>query len=101
MAAYERMTGANVARRSVCVGPIAVRDREPLNQDIANLRDALAQVSVAAGFMTAASPGLVPAFQNNRHYPSHDASVEAIAAAMQEAYEAVVEAGFVRQRDCP
>ena len=100
-AAYERMTGANVARRSVCVGPIAVRDREPLNQDIANLRDALAQVGVAEGFMTAASPGLVPVFQNNRHYPSHEAYVEAIAAAMQEEYEAIVEAGFVLQLDCP
>ena len=101
MAAYERMTGANVARRSVCIGPIAVRDREPLNQDIANLRDALAQVGVAEGFMTAASPGLVPVFQNNRHYPSHEAYVEAIAAAMQEEYEAIVEAGFVLQLDCP
>jgi 5-methyltetrahydropteroyltriglutamate--homocysteine methyltransferase len=101
MAAYERMTGANVARRSVCVGPIAVRDREPLNQDIANLRDALAQVGVAEGFMTAASPGLVPVFQNNRHYPSHEAYVEAIAPAMQEEYEAIVEAGFVLQLDCP
>ena len=101
MAAYARMTGANVARRSVCVGPIAVRDREPLNQDIANLRDALAQVGVAEGFMTAASPGLVPVFQNNRHYPSHEAYVEAIAAAMQEEYEAIVEAGFVLQLDCP
>ena len=101
MAAYARMTGANVARRSVCVGPLAVRDREPLNQDIANLRDALAQVSVAEGFMTAASPGLVPVFQNNRHYPSHEAYVEAIAAAMQEEYEAIVEAGFVLQLDCP
>ena len=101
MAAYERMTGANIARRSVCVGPIAVRDREPLNQDIANLRDALAQVGVAEGFMTAASPGLVPVFQNNRHYPSHEAYVEAIAAAMQEEYEAIVEAGFVLQLDCP
>ena len=101
MAAYERMTGANVARRSVCVGPIEVRDREPLNQDIANLRDALAQVSVAEGFMTAASPGLVPVFQNNRYYASHEAYVEAIAAAMQEEYEAIVEAGFVLQLDCP
>jgi 5-methyltetrahydropteroyltriglutamate--homocysteine methyltransferase len=101
MAAYERMTGANVARRSVCVGPIAVKDREPMIQDIANLRDALAQVSVAEGFMTAASPGLVPVFQNNRHYPSHEAYVEAIAAAMQQEYEAIVEAGFVLQLDCP
>src|SRR5499427_8382486 len=51
LAAYERMTGANVARRAVCVGPVAVRDREPLAQDIANLRDALAQVAATEGFM--------------------------------------------------
>ncbi len=101
VAAYERMTGANVARRAVCVGPVAVRDREPLAQDLANLRAALAEVTVAEGFMTAASPGLVPVFQTNRHYPSHETYVEAIAAAMQEEYEAIVEAGFVLQLDCP
>jgi len=101
LAAYERMTGANVARRAVCVGPVAVSDREPLAQDIANLRAALAQVTVAEGFMTAASPGLVPVFQTNRHYPTHEAYVEAIAAAMQEEYEAIATAGFVLQLDCP
>ena len=101
MAAYERMTGPNTARRAVCVGPIAVKDPEPLAQDIANLKAALAQVKVVEGFMTAASPGLVPVFQTNRHYPSHDAYVEAIAAAMQQEYEAIVEAGFVLQLDCP
>src|SRR6516165_11129841 len=56
LAAYERMTGANVARRSVCVGPVAVRDREPLAQDLVNLRAALGQIDVVEGFMTAASP---------------------------------------------
>jgi 5-methyltetrahydropteroyltriglutamate--homocysteine methyltransferase len=101
LAALERMTGANVARRAVCVGPIAVRDREPLAQDLANLRAALDQVSVVEGFMTAASPGLVPVFQTNSHYPTHEAYVEAIAAAMQEEYEAIVNAGFVLQLDCP
>jgi 5-methyltetrahydropteroyltriglutamate--homocysteine methyltransferase len=101
LAAYERMTGANVARRAVCVGPVAVRDRAPLEHDLANLKDALAQVHVTEGFMTAASPGLVPVFQTNRHYPSHEAYVEAIAAAMQDEYEAVVNAGFVLQLDCP
>jgi 5-methyltetrahydropteroyltriglutamate--homocysteine methyltransferase len=101
LAAYERMTGANVARRAVCVGPVAVRDREPLAQDIANLRDALAQVAATEGFMTAASPGLVPVFQTNRHYSTHEAYVEAIAGAMQEEYEAVANAGFVLQLDCP
>ena len=100
-AAMERMTGANVARRAVCVGPVAWRDREPLRQDIANLKAALAEANVTEGFMTAASPGLVPVFQTNSYYPSHEAYVEAIAAAMQEEYEAIVEAGFVVQLDCP
>src|SRR5258706_8513285 len=101
MAAYERMTGANIARRSVCVGPIAVQDRGPLAQDVANLRDALAQVGAVEGFMTAASPGLVPAFQNNRYYPSHEAYVEAIAAAMQHEYESIVAAGLALQLHFP
>jgi 5-methyltetrahydropteroyltriglutamate--homocysteine methyltransferase len=100
-AAYERMTGANVARRAVCVGPIAWHDREPLRQDLANLRTALDQTKVSEGFMTAASPGLVPVFQTNSYYPSHESYVEAIAAAMQEEYEAIAEAGFVLQLDCP
>jgi 5-methyltetrahydropteroyltriglutamate--homocysteine methyltransferase len=101
LAAYERMTGSNVARRAVCVGPIAWRDREPLAQDLANLRAALDQVSAVEGFMTAASPGLVPVFQTNSYYPTHEAYVEAIAAVMQEEYEAIVNAGFVLQLDCP
>ncbi|MBV8738740.1 MAG: cobalamin-independent methionine synthase II family protein [Alphaproteobacteria bacterium] len=101
VAAYERMTGTNTARRAVCVGPISWHDREPLRQDIENLRAALAQVGVTEGFMTAASPGLVPVFQNNSYYPSHEAYVEAIADAMQEEYDAIVGAGFVLQLDCP
>ncbi len=101
VAAYERMTGPVNARRAVCVGDVAVKDAEPVREDIANLKAALAQVKAVEGFMTAASPGLVPVFQINRHYPSHEAYVEAIAAAMQPEYEAIVEAGFVLQLDCP
>jgi 5-methyltetrahydropteroyltriglutamate--homocysteine methyltransferase len=101
LAAYERMTGSNVARRAVCVGAVGVKDRDALRKDLANLREALAQVQIAEGFMTAASPGLVPVFQTNRYYPTHEAYVEAIAAAMQEEYEAIVNAGFVLQLDCP
>jgi 5-methyltetrahydropteroyltriglutamate--homocysteine methyltransferase len=43
----------------------------------------------------------VPVFQTNEYYPSHEAYVEAIAAAMQPEYEAIVAAGFVLQLDCP
>ncbi|MGH7053399.1 MAG: cobalamin-independent methionine synthase II family protein [Stellaceae bacterium] len=101
LAAYERMTGTNVARRAACTGPVAVKDREPLAQDLANLKAALAGVTVAEGFMTAASPGLVPVFQVNQHYPTHEAYVEAVAAAMQEEYEAIANAGLVLQLDAP
>ncbi len=101
LAALERMTGANVARRAQCVGPIAWRDREPLAADLANLKEALDEVSVTEGFMTAASPGLVPVFQTNAYYPSHEAYVEAVANAMREEYEAIANAGFVLQLDCP
>jgi 5-methyltetrahydropteroyltriglutamate--homocysteine methyltransferase len=100
-AAYERMTGSNVARRAVCVGPIELRDREAVAQDIAHLKAALTEVNAVEGFMTAASPGLVPVFQINRYYPSHEAYVEAIAVAMQPEYEAIAGAGLVLQLDCP
>jgi 5-methyltetrahydropteroyltriglutamate--homocysteine methyltransferase len=51
--------------------------------------------------MNAASPGVVAAFQRNEYYPTHERYVEAIAAAMQEEYEAIVAAGFLLQIDCP
>ncbi len=101
LAAYERMTGVNSARRALCVGPVAWQDRAALTQDLDNLRLALGETRATEGFMTAAAPGLVPVFQTNRYYPSHEAYVEAIAAAMREEYEAIANAGLVLQLDCP
>ncbi len=100
-AAMTRMTGAQTLRRANCVGPVTLRDPLPLEQDIANLRAALAGMRFADAFMTSASPGLVSAFQPNAFYPSHDAYVEAVAAAMEAEYEAIARAGFVLQLDCP
>ena len=54
-----------------------------------------------AGFMTAASPGVIARFHPNAYYPSSKAYREALAAAMQEEYEAIVAAGFILQLDCP
>jgi 5-methyltetrahydropteroyltriglutamate--homocysteine methyltransferase len=100
-AAYARMTGENAARRAVCIGPVAVKDTGALASDLANLKAATAGAGAAGVFMTSASPGLVPVFQTNEYYPSHEAYVQAIAAAMQPEYEAIVAAGFVLQLDCP
>ena len=100
-AAMTRMTGPQTLRRSTCVGPVALRDRAPLDDDIANLRAALDKAEASEAFMTSASPGLVTAFQPNSFYPSHEAYLEAIAAAMEPEYEAIYRAGFTLQLDCP
>ena len=47
-------------------------------------------------FLNAASPGVVAVFLENRHYPSHQAYLEALAAVLKTEYEAIVNAG--RQR---
>ncbi|MBL8662054.1 MAG: cobalamin-independent methionine synthase II family protein [Candidatus Odyssella sp.] len=96
-----RVTGVQAFTRAACVAPITVKDWAPLERDIANFRAALAGAAVAEGFLNSASPGLVSAFQPNRYYKTHEAYIEAIAAAMREEYRAIVDAGFLLQLDCP
>jgi len=96
-----RVTGAQSFRRAACVAPIAVKDWGPLRRDLEHFRRALTGTHVTEAFMNSASPGLVSAFQPNAYYPTHEAYVEAIAAAMKEEYRAIVGAGFLLQLDCP
>jgi 5-methyltetrahydropteroyltriglutamate--homocysteine methyltransferase len=93
--------GKQSFKRQACVGPIAVIERESLRKDLENLRAAVDSHRPHEAFMNSASPGVVSAFQPNRYYPTHEAYVEAIGAAMQEEYEAIVNAGFKLQVDCP
>jgi 5-methyltetrahydropteroyltriglutamate--homocysteine methyltransferase len=93
--------GKQSFKRQSCIGPIKVIERESLRKDLENLRAALDAHRVVEGFMNAASPGVVSAFQPNQYYPTHEAYVEAIGEAMREEYEAIAAAGFVLQVDCP
>jgi 5-methyltetrahydropteroyltriglutamate--homocysteine methyltransferase len=87
--------------RPACVGPIAWRGNAQVQADLANLRAALAGVAAVEAFITAASPGVVWQFLANEHYPTHEAYVFAVADAMRHEYEAIVNAGFILQLDCP
>lgn len=51
--------------------------------------------------MTAASPGVIAHFLHNTHYPSREAYLARLVEIMKEEYDAVVQAGFVLQVDCP
>jgi 5-methyltetrahydropteroyltriglutamate--homocysteine methyltransferase len=88
-------------RRPVCKGPIKVKNLTPVEQDIAHMKEALAKVNVAEGFMNAVSPGTISVFQPNEYYPSHEAYLEALANAMREEYELIVKSGLLLQLDCP
>jgi 5-methyltetrahydropteroyltriglutamate--homocysteine methyltransferase len=88
-------------RRPVCKGPIAVKNLEPVRQDIARLKSALARTKGKEGFMNAVSPGTIAVFQPNEYYPSHQAYLDALAAAMREEYETIVNAGLILSIDCP
>lgn len=89
--------------RASCIGPVRKVTLQPLHDDIRRFKAALANHAApdTEAFMNAASPGLITAFQVNRHYPSHEAYLADLADAMREEYETIVNEGFYLQLDCP
>ena len=52
-------------------------------------------------FLTAPSPGIIASIVQNEHYDSFERYLDALAAALQVEYEAIVRNGFLLQLDCP
>ena len=88
-------------RRPRCVAVVTVRDTKPLATDIRNLSAAAASAHATGAFMNAASPGVIALFQPNDYYRTQDEYLEALAAALQSEYEAIVQAGIILQIDAP
>lgn len=88
-------------RRPRCVSEVAPVTLAPLVDDIRRFAVARAAHGDPAGFMNAASPGVIALFQPNDYYPSEDAYLEALADAMRPEYEAIVDTGLVLQLDSP
>jgi 5-methyltetrahydropteroyltriglutamate--homocysteine methyltransferase len=88
--------------RAACVAPVKLRTLEPALADIRRFKFALGtQSGDVRGFMNAASPGLVTAFQPNQFYKTHEAYLADLVDALRPEYEAIVAAGFDLQLDCP
>jgi 5-methyltetrahydropteroyltriglutamate--homocysteine methyltransferase len=88
-------------KRPACTGPVAYKDLTAVQNDINNLKTALAPRSVTESFMSAASPGVISIFLGNHYYKSHEAYLAALADAMKPEYKAITDAGFILQLDCP
>jgi 5-methyltetrahydropteroyltriglutamate--homocysteine methyltransferase len=82
-------------------GPVTLQDRSGVRRDIENFKSALAGVDVPGAFMTAASPGVIDTFMPSTYYTNDEEYLRALGSAMRDEYQAIVEAGFVLQIDCP
>lgn len=95
------MTGGGAIARPApitCVGPISYRGQEAVQRDIANLQAAVQGASAAEVFMPAIAAAHIA---NNEYYRTEEEYLAAIADAMHEEYQAIVDAGFLLQVDDP
>jgi len=88
-------------QRPACTGPIAYKDKAALRQDLENFKAALQGVNPEEAFLSAASPGVISLFLKNDYYPNHEAYIGALAEVMKAEYDAIHQAGFLLQIDCP
>jgi len=81
-----------------CVGPVSYKGHDLLQRDIDNLKAALDGVDVEGAFIPATAPAGVG---YNDYYNTEEEFAEAVAEALREEYEAIVDAGFLLQIDDP
>lgn len=98
---YAQTHPASSHTHMICKGPITYKGHAPLKRDIANLKAALQGIAVEEVFMPAISPSNIEDWQKNAYYKSQEDYVFAIAEAMREEYQAIVDAGFLVQIDDP
>ncbi|MFQ6026642.1 MAG: cobalamin-independent methionine synthase II family protein [Dehalococcoidia bacterium] len=99
--AVARQPRASTVVRPACDGPIEWKDSEAVGRGIANFKAALSEVNPAEAFMTAASPGVIAHFLINQYFPSREDYLDRLAEVMREEYNAIHQAGFLLQVDCP
>ena len=93
--------GTPTYSRPCCVGNIEIKSMLPLKKDLENFSSAVTNHNPTGAFMNAASPGVITLFLPNQHYATQDEYLEALAEAMREEYESIVNAGFILQLDSP
>jgi 5-methyltetrahydropteroyltriglutamate--homocysteine methyltransferase len=85
----------------VCVETLRYVGHADLAKDLDNFKAATAGANVAAAFLPANTPGTIEHWMLNEYYKTEEEFVFAIADAMHEEYQAIVDAGFLLQIDDP
>jgi 5-methyltetrahydropteroyltriglutamate--homocysteine methyltransferase len=87
--------------RWVCTGPVSYKGLAALQQDIATLKAALAGQRHEEAFMPAVSPANLANWNRNEHYKTDEEYLYALAEALHEEYQAIIDAGLILQVDDP
>jgi 5-methyltetrahydropteroyltriglutamate--homocysteine methyltransferase len=99
--AYDMATGSASGYPVVCTGPITYQGHAAVLSDVETFTAALTGVSPEEAFIPAVAPGTIELQRRNEYYPTDEAYLFAIADAMREEYQAIVNAGFLLQIDDP
>jgi 5-methyltetrahydropteroyltriglutamate--homocysteine methyltransferase len=83
----------------VITGPIRYIGQSALQRDIANLKSAMKQAGVARGFLPVVAPASVVPARKDEHYRNEEEALFAIADALHDEYQAIVDAGLTVQVD--
>jgi 5-methyltetrahydropteroyltriglutamate--homocysteine methyltransferase len=87
--------------RLACTGPIRYAGQKQLAEDIANFKAALKGANPVGTFIPSVSPSSCAGTMENKFYKSEEEHLLAVAEALREEYEGIVEAGFAVQIDDP
>jgi 5-methyltetrahydropteroyltriglutamate--homocysteine methyltransferase len=85
----------------VCVEKLRYAGHADLSKDLDNFKAATTGANIAAAFLPANTPGTIEHWMLNEYYKTDEEFVFAIADAMHEEYQAIVDAGFLLQIDDP
>jgi 5-methyltetrahydropteroyltriglutamate--homocysteine methyltransferase len=100
-AEYDKASGLGkrLGRRLVVDGPISYSGQAQVQRDIANLKAAAGRHQVHGAFLPVVAPASALPGAKNQHYPDEKAFLFALADALHEEYQAVVDAGLFVQID--
>ena len=87
--------------RLACTGPIRYAGQKQLAEDIGNFKAALKGCNPIDAFIPSVSPSSCAGTMENRFYKSEEEHLLAVAEALREEYEGIVNAGFMVQIDDP
>lgn len=84
----------------ICTGRVSYRGQQAVQEDIANFKAGLTGKQATEAFMPASAPRGRD-LGRNAFYRTHEEYLEAVADALHEEYQAIVDAGFILQVDDP